>query len=62
MGVRIVDAKYSLPSGVDHLSEYICLHEQEFPTEHNDITIIFASETGEITLEHPKLELADNSN
>lgn len=57
MGVRIVDAKYSLSSGNDHLSEYICLHGQEFPTEHNDITVIFASETGEITSKHFEVEI-----
>lgn len=48
--VRIVDAKFAMPksrsdgeTAIDH--EYVCLDMPEYPGEHDDITIIFETET-----------------
>jgi hypothetical protein len=52
--VRIVDAKFAMPkskaegeAGVDH--EFVCLDMPEYPAEHDDITIIFDTEDGELS-------------
>lgn len=53
--VKIVDAKFALPKtlnpaepGVDH--EFVCLDLPEYASEHDDITIIFDAESGELLL------------
>lgn len=48
-GVRIVDAKFALPkTDDDESSRFVCLDMPEYPIEHDDINILFESETGAI--------------
>ncbi|KAL1964540.1 hypothetical protein VTN77DRAFT_6837 [Rasamsonia byssochlamydoides] len=45
-GVRIVDAKFALPkTDEDESARFVCLDMPEYPIEHDDINIIFESET-----------------
>ncbi|KKA20432.1 hypothetical protein T310_5551 [Rasamsonia emersonii CBS 393.64] len=45
-GVRIVDAKFALPkTDDDESSRFVCLDMPEYPIEHDDINILFESET-----------------
>lgn len=46
-GLRIVDAKFALPkSEEDETKDFVCLDMSQYPGEHDDITIIFETETG----------------
>lgn len=50
-GIRVVDAKFALPKNDgDPASEFLCLDMPEYPIEHDDISILFNSETGTIPL------------
>ncbi|THC89564.1 hypothetical protein EYZ11_010988 [Aspergillus tanneri] len=40
-GIRFKDAKYALPRPDTQTSDYVCLDELAFPTEHDDIGILF---------------------
>ncbi|KAL1975398.1 hypothetical protein VTN31DRAFT_3790 [Thermomyces dupontii] len=44
VGVRIVDAKFALPKTGDESARFICLDMPEYPSEHDDINIIFESD------------------
>jgi hypothetical protein len=53
--LRIVDAKFAMPkargeeeSSVDH--EFVCLDMPEYPGEHDDITIVFDTESGTFSI------------
>ncbi|TQB69076.1 hypothetical protein MPDQ_002371 [Monascus purpureus] len=49
-GIRVVDAKFALPKNDgDPASEFLCLDMPEYPIEHDDISILFNSETGRRT-------------
>lgn len=52
--LRIVDAKFALPSGgkKDQRDEggFVCLDLLDYPSEHSDITIGFESDNGRSTL------------
>jgi hypothetical protein len=46
-GIRIVDAKFALPkTDDDESARFVCLDMPEYPIEHDDINIVFESETG----------------
>lgn len=45
--VKIVDAKFALPKPAEHESKsFVCLDQPEYPSEHDDVTVTFKSETG----------------
>jgi hypothetical protein len=50
-GLRLVDAKFALPkTGDDPMSSFICLDMPDFPSEHDDIAMMFDSEAGTLIL------------
>lgn len=52
VGVRIVDAKFALPKTGDESARFICLDMPEYPSEHDDINIIFESDQGMLPVRH----------
>lgn len=49
--IKIVDAKFALPKSLDdEAAGFVCLDMPDYPGEHDDITLMFDSEKGEI---HP---------
>jgi hypothetical protein len=47
VGVRIVDAKFALPkTAADESGRFVCLDMPDYPSEHDDINIVFESEQG----------------
>ena len=45
--IRIVDAKFAMPKkSTEPSHSFLCLDMPEYPSEHDDITIGFDSETG----------------
>lgn len=49
-GIKIIDAKFALPNtNDDPSSEFVCLDMPEYPIEHDDIAIMFDSDTGMIS-------------
>ena len=49
--LRIVDAKFALPKGDDDESkDFVCLGMPEYPSEHDDITIGFDTESGRLLI------------
>ena len=45
--VRLVDAEFTMPKNAEIAgSEFICLNELEYPSEHDDIMIGFDTEAG----------------
>ena len=51
-GVRIKEAKYAPPAADSGVSWYgfVCLEEMEYPTEHDDMIVMFGQPTGEFSL------------
>jgi hypothetical protein len=48
-GIRMVDAKFALPKKDDNPgSDFVCLDMPEYPIEHDDLTITFDTEAGEL--------------
>lgn len=46
--IRIIDAKFALPKkSTEANHEFVCLDMPEYPSEHDDITIGFESESGD---------------
>lgn len=46
-GIKIVDAKFALPkTDDDPNSGFVCLDLPDYPMEHDDIAIMFDTETG----------------
>ena len=47
VGVRIIDAKFALPkTPADESGRFVCLDMPDYPSEHDDINIVFESEQG----------------
>lgn len=48
--VRIIDAKFPLPKKLpDENHTFLCLDMPEYPSEHDDITIVFDGEEGKLS-------------